>query len=390
MRGPGGAVRRAHLGITLHLRRAVAVGRALRIHLRVRIGDAVALRRAHRRRICRPHLRDAPALSRSARSCRCPVIRRALCLLAGAFCALGCTTTTSMRVNFLESHVDAAHPATYFGMPLRSGQIVITEAPGSYSFMFLLIPAKFYPFTHAAVVSVENGEPFVYDISGEYKLGFNDRVMDGVEGGMRRQPFLQYVSANLYAEVIDPPASIDGEKVAAFARAQVAKNTRFDAYFRFDEHEKLYCTELVQLALEAGGDKPRALAEVNDNASIRAGMKWLGVPPDSAAIPAAMFQDESRMVAALGRFRTRASAYAYFEAKHELYRRFQKDQRLGFLFDLQWTGDIVVHPEIEAFAYDAAALFAESKVPVSAHDPCIAAAVHKMAGERFGPSGLAP
>ena len=312
------------------------------------------------------------------------MIRRFLPLLAGALFALGCVTTQGGRVNFLESHPDATHPATYLGLPLRSGQIVITEAPGPYSFMFLLIPGKFYPFTHAAVLSVENGEPFVYDISGEYKLGFHDRVMDGVEGGMRRQPFLQYVAANLYAEVIDPPAGVDGEKVAAFARAQVSKGTKFDAYFRFDEHEKLYCTELVQLALEAGGDKPRPLAPVNENPTVHAGMRWLGVPLDSAAIPAATFLDESRLMAALGRFPTRASAYAYFEAKRELYRRFQKDQRLGFLFDLQWTGDIAVHPEIEAFAYAAAARFADEKSAASYKDPCIATTVRKMARERFG------
>lgn len=313
------------------------------------------------------------------------MIRQVLCILASCAFALGCATTGGGRVNFLEKRVDVAHPPTYLGLPLRSGQIVITEAPGSYSFMFLLIPAKFYPFTHAAVVSMENGEPFVYDISGEYEIGFHDKVMDGVEGGMRKQPFLQYVAANLYAEVMDPPEGVDGEKVVEFARAQMTKGTKFDAYFRFDEHEKLYCTELVQLALEAGGDKPRPLAEVNDNESIRAGMRWIGVPMGSAAIPAATFLDESRLRAALGRFQTRASAYAYFEAKRELYRRFKKDQRLGFLFDLQWSGDIVVHPEIEDFAYEAARRFQDDKVAVSPHDPCIAKAVQKMAAERFGP-----
>jgi len=315
-------------------------------------------------------------------------MRRVLCFLAAAAVGLGtlgCATSGTGQVHFLEKRVDAAHPATYLGLPLKSGQIVITEAPGSYSFMFLLIPAKFYPFTHAAIVSMENGEPFVYDISGEYKLGFHDRVMDGVEGGMRRQPFLQYVGANLYAEVMEPPAGVDGEKVAAFARAQVAKGTKFDAYFRFDEHDKMYCTELVQLALESAGDKPRAQAEVNDNPSIRAGMKWIGVPLDKAAIPAATYVEPSRMVAALGQFSTRASAYAYFAAKHELYRRFKKDQRLGFLFKLEWSGDITVHPEIEQLAYDAASLFADPKTAPLPDDPRIAAAVRELAAKRFGP-----
>lgn len=305
-------------------------------------------------------------------------------VIAASLALTGCAASSG-RVNFLHVRTDESHKPTYLGLPLKTGQIIITEAPGSYSFMFLLIPRKFYPFTHAAIISVENGEPFAYDISGEYKIGFHEKVMDGVEGGMRRQPFLQYVGANLYAEVLDPPAGVDGEKVAQYARDQMTKGIKFDAYFRYDEHEKLYCTELVQLALEAGGDKTRPLAEVNENASILAGMKWIGVPLDSAAIPPYTFHEESRVVAALGRFRTRVSAYAYFEAKRELYRRFRKDQRLGFLFNLEWTGDISVHPEIEEFAYAAAERFAGENTASSITDPCIATTVRKMADERFGP-----
>jgi hypothetical protein len=315
------------------------------------------------------------------------MIRRLATTVAASLmlCTLGCSTTQSTRVNFLGRRVDAEHPPTYLGLPLRTGQLVLTEAPGSYSFMFLIIPKHFYPFTHAAILSIESDGPVVYDISGEYSLGFHKRVMDGVEGGMRRQPFLQYVSNNLYAEVVEPPPGVDGEKVAAFARQKLTEGVKFDAYFRFDEHQKLYCTELVQLALESAGDKPRALAEVNDNPTIQESMKWLGVQLGSATIPAIFFHSQDRVAASLGRFPTRTSAYAYFEAKRELHRRFTKDQRVGFLFDMKWTGDIEVHPEIEAFAYDAAKLFDKSDPPPPPGDPAIAEAVKQLAAERFGP-----
>jgi hypothetical protein len=296
-----------------------------------------------------------------------------------------CSTTQSTRVNFLGRRVDAEHPPTYLGLPLHTGQLVLTEAPGSYSFMFLIIPKHFYPFTHAAILSMEADGPVVYDISGEYSLGFHRRVMDGVEGGMRRQPFLQYVSNNLYAEVIEPPAGVDPEKVAAFARTKMSEGVKFDAYFRFDEHEKLYCTELVQLALESAGDKPRALAEVNDNPTILESMKWLGVQLGSATIPAIFFHSPDRVAASLGRFSSRTAAYAYFEAKRELHRRFTKEQRVGFLFDMKWTGDIQVHAEIEQFAFDASKLFDEVDPPPPPGDPRITEAVKQLAAERFGP-----
>ncbi|MFO0757803.1 MAG: hypothetical protein U0359_15010 [Byssovorax sp.] len=315
------------------------------------------------------------------------MIRRIVQTLAAAsmLATLGCSTTHSTRVNFLGKRVDAEHPPTVLGLPLHTGQLVLTEAVGSYSYMFLLIPKQFYPFTHAAILAMEADGPVVYNISGEYNIGFHDKVMDGVEGGMRREPFFQYVSNNLYAEVVEPPPGVDGEKVAAFARQKMKEGVKFDAYFRFDEHEKLYCTELVQLALEAGGDKPRALAEVTDNPTILESMKWLGVQQGSATIPPIFFHSPDRVAASLGRFPTRTAAYAYFEAKRELHRRFTKDQRIGFLFDMKWTGDIEVHPEIEAFTYDAAKLFDDEETPPPPGDPRIAQAVRQLAADRFGP-----
>ena len=74
-----------------------------------------------------------------------------------------------------------------------------------------------------------------------------------------------------------------------------------------------------------------------------------------------------------------------FEAKRELHRRFTKEQRVGFLFDMKWTGDIQVHPEIEQFAFDASKLFDELDPPPPPGDPRITEAVKQLAAERFGP-----
>jgi len=97
-----------------------------------------------------------------------------------ALATLSCTTTTG-TLNVLDAKTDKAHPATYLGLPLRSGQLVITEAPGAYSFVFALIPEHYHPFTHAAIISMEGGLPYVYDISGRYKPMFHSRVLDNVK-----------------------------------------------------------------------------------------------------------------------------------------------------------------------------------------------------------------
>lgn len=299
--------------------------------------------------------------------------------------AQGCATA-STGINVLDAKTDATHPPTYLGLPIRTGQIVFTEAPGSYSFVFSLIPDRFYPFTHAALISVEDGQPYVYDISGRYKPGFHSRVLDNVKGGMRRTPFAQYVSPNLYAEVWDPPAGVDGEKAAAFERQKFDEGPDFDAFFDYSDHSKLFCTELLELALQAGGKKPVVLRPMSSNPSLHTGMEWLGVPIGTA-LPAGMYMEGgSHYVGALGQFSSRTSAYAYFAAKKELYRRFTKSQRLGFFMDLQGTGDIQGRPQVEEFAMKSAHLFDEVEPLPAPDDPRIDMAVRQLADQYFGPA----
>src|SRR5213076_3623273 len=121
----------------------------------------------------------------------------------------------------------------------------------------------------------------------------------------------------------------------------------------------------------------------NPNASIIEGMKWLGVPPGEA-LPAGVYAEPKRYVAALGQFPTRTSAWLYFEAKHEIHRRFTIDQRLGFVLSLENNGGVDVRPEIIAFAIRASHLFDADEHPPEPGDPRIVAAVRKLADEAFG------
>jgi hypothetical protein len=292
-----------------------------------------------------------------------------------------------MRV--LDVRKDDAHKPTYLGLPLKSGQIVLTESPDATSMVFVLIPKTFYNFTHAAVVSMENGEPYVYEVSGGVStFPIHTRVLDNVSGGVHRRSFYEHVAPNLYAEVFDPPEGTDGERIASFAREKYKAGAEFDAYFRYDEHEKLFCTEMVELALEFGGAKPLQLVPTNDNPSLRTGMKWLGVPLETA-LPAGLFADPARYVGALGQFPSRTAAYAYFEAKHEIHRRFTKDQRVGYLFHLKGSGMIDVRPEVGDFMNRATHLFDDADPQPPPGDERITRSVRALADVMFGPVALA-
>jgi hypothetical protein len=311
---------------------------------------------------------------------------RLLLVVIAVVMTLGCIGTQSLPpVNVLGKRTDASHKPTYNGLAIKSGQLVLTESPDATSYVFVLIPEKFHPFTHAAIISVEDGEPWVYDVTGEVKtFPLKSRLMDNVTGKMYRRKLFEYVAPNLYAEIYDPPAGADGEKIAAYARQKYVEGVEFDSYFDFHEHSRLFCSELVALAIAHAGGPAMKPEPSNPNASVALGMKWLGVPPGEA-LPAGAFADPSRYVGALGQFPTRTSAWLYFEAKREIHRRFTPDQRLGFVLTLGKNGQVDVRPEITSFTIRASHLFDDQESPPEPGDPRLTAAVRKLAAEAFGP-----
>lgn len=299
---------------------------------------------------------------------------------------LGCTSSVHIHTAVLGARTDAQHPPTYLGMPLRDGQILLTESPEATSFVFALIPAQFHYFTHGGIIAMEDGQPVVYEVSGDIiTLPLHTRVLDNVAGEVHRRPLLQYASSNLYVEVMDVPDGVDGAKVAAFARDAYRRKVPFDAYFDWNDHSSFFCTELVELAELAGGARPREFDPINDNPSLQIAVRWIGVHT-SNSLPAGLYYDPSRYVGALGQFSNRAAAYAYFEAKRELHRRFQRTQRLGFLFTLSSYGNVGVRDDILRFAYDSSHLFDAEATPPEPGDPRIASEVRRFADATFGPA----
>jgi hypothetical protein len=285
------------------------------------------------------------------------------------------------RVNVLDARISKERRPTFLGLPIRTGQLILSEAPGPYSFFFAMVPRDFYRFTHAALISVEDGEPWVYDVSGRFKVGVYDRPTEGIVGDLRRQRLLDYCRPNLYCEVYDPPPGVDGEKVAAWLRARAETGVEFDAYFRHDEKESLYCTEFVDEALKAGGAAPTALVPTRPHPSLAAVMRYLAVPP-ATCLPAGAFAAPERYVGALGVFPSMSMATCYYAAKREVLRRMTSDQRMGNVFS-QSNGDVRLRAPVVEYVEKAVHLFDGARIAPSEEQARRAA--RALADAMFGP-----
>ena len=91
----------------------------------------------------------------------------------------------------ITSHVNAqlANSTGYskWGIPLATGQIVVTESPVPINTLYMLLYPEFSPFIHVGIVEVNKDNAYVYESSGEYKLGIGDHPpTDNVSGHVRR------------------------------------------------------------------------------------------------------------------------------------------------------------------------------------------------------------
>ena len=301
--------------------------------------------------------------------------------------ASACSSTGDIaerQVRTLDSRPDDKTPRSLMGLPLRTGQLVLTEAPGDLSFFFPLVPKTFYRFTHAALLVFEDGQPFVYDIVGELSVLdaiYADRPTDAVAGKVRRNTFYDYVKPNLYAEIYDPPEGVDPDKLAAWIQQKYRDETPFDPYFDYADHDALFCTEFVSQALEAAGSKTIELVPRKPNASLKEGIAWLNVP-DGKFLPAGLFADPKRYRGACGSFPNLNMVRSYYAAKREIHRRFTADQKLGNIFLLDGL-EIFPRPELDDFVRRSTGLFAREREQID--EATINQAVGELAAQLFGP-----
>jgi hypothetical protein len=306
--------------------------------------------------------------------------RRLLAGLSGA-ALVGCGQS-SIEYSIHSVYDDpAAGPGR--ASPFRTGQIVLSEAPGPYGILFSFAPDRFFRFTHSALVVTDpDGSPFVYDMSAEFKPTLAREPAGSLVGGIRRTPLADYVGMHLYVEVFEPPQNVDRARVEARVKELRAQQIEFDAGWDYYDHSRMFCSEFVVEALAAGGAPRPPLVPLTKNPSLRAVLTWFGVTAVES-LPAAALPRERR-VAAFSVWPNRACAEAYLEAKRELYRRFTPEQNIGNLLELD-RYDVTLRPPVAEFLQRAPELYLDARAdPPEAE---LRARVSALAVEVLGPPG---
>jgi hypothetical protein len=275
--------------------------------------------------------------------------RHALALLTAALLAGGCTPLGEGAYRtWLVDPPAAGDTVDFHGIPVGTGQIVLSEQGKAQSLFLGLMVERPGRFVHAGIVVVENGRPMLYEAQGRINVHFSGPPTDAVHGGIRRLSLDEFVRRQRFVAIFDPPPDVDRAQVAAFAQQARAEGRDFDPYFDLQDATRLYCTEFVARALEAGGAAPRRTTPRNANPSLGIVADWLKFRAP-AIIPAAALVADARRVALLSARDTPAQVEAYFAMTTEIHRRFTADQRIGNVLTLSRLGGLGLRPEVQAF-----------------------------------------
>lgn len=226
---------------------------------------------------------------------------------------------------------DAASPASldFHGIPVRSGQIVVSEQGSPLGLLMSLLIADASPWIHVGIIAIEDGVPWLYESNGQIRPTWSsDPPTAAVGGGVRRLSLEWFVANQSYIAIYAPPAGADPVRIVEFARTAYMQHIPFDAWFDLNDASRMYCTEFVALALAAADAPPVRTSAMNQNPSIRVLADWLQVRADTI-IPANALIENSERVALIGKHHSPAQFMAWFALKQELHRRFTPDQKVG-------------------------------------------------------------
>lgn len=245
-----------------------------------------------------------------------------------------------------------------------------------------LVPGEYYPFVHAGILVIEDDELFVYEARGHVvPVPGRAPTTTIIGNGVQRIPFEQFVKRSRYVEIYQPGMDIDVNKVVRFAKTRLDRAAPFDAKFDYRDRETLYCTEFIAVALEEAGGNPAPLVPKNTNPSLGVLMNWLELDFDRT-IPAGPLVNGMNFIGAVGTWESQVPVDIFMEVKHELYRRFTPDQRLGNLFRYEW-GEIEYREPVADFVRSALELFPHDEPSPPKRE--IRAAVATLATEMLGP-----
>ena len=271
---------------------------------------------------------------------------RLLMLVVAAF-ASGCATLGPANYRSFEVDVTRSYDLMYRGLPLRSGDFIVSDEGEAETLLFSLIGDAHSSFVHSGIVSIERGRPYVYEAYATVHPFGQQPPTDTARGGIQRVTLEHYLQRQRISAVFTASDNIDRTKVVSFAQARYRDGTAFDPYFNWLDHDALYCTEFVALALHEGGASLPVTTTIRRNPSLQVALDWLKVAAKDLVTADALTVGAQR-VALISRRDSPIQIAAYFAAKRELHARFTADQKLGNIWRWTWRG-LALQPQVAAF-----------------------------------------
>lgn len=310
-----------------------------------------------------------------------PVLRMAQVLFILALVLLSGSCATVPSTPFKTFDIFKVDPATYQGIALSSGQIVVGATANPTELLYILGSSHFSPYVHAGILIMEEDGPMVYESFGSGMPIFpNERPTDAISGSISKTPFDTYIRRQGFVEIFDPEPVVSRQRIVEFVKYHYRNRTPFDPYFDSTDHTKLFCTEFVALAMESAGGSKIKTVPGTKNRSLQIVYDWLGLQ-HKKTIPAILLVEKRTKVASLSSSWTHADFRAMKAIRKEIFRRFTPEQKLGNI--MQWShGTLKYREDIEIFIKQVAGL--PEKTYASASDKVVDMSVHDLADRIFG------
>jgi hypothetical protein len=276
--------------------------------------------------------------------------RRKLVPVLAALALAGCATLDLRGFRSVQVR-DGSPPVTVEQIPVRTGQVIVSEHATGTSLAISLIAERFARYTHVGLVVIDEGRPFVYESMGAYIPLPWQPPNALIAGGVRRVPLADFVVRGGIIAIYDTPPGVDAARVAEFARTQRREHRGFDGHYDPRDGRMYYCVEFVARALEAAGAPPLAPARATRNPSMQKALEWLEVRTPEFLL-AGDLVEESRRAVLLSEDFNPEQVERYFALKAELHRRFTVDQKLGYLFEWK-KRSLRLRPALDRFTDDA-------------------------------------
>lgn len=220
---------------------------------------------------------------------------------------------------------------------LKSGQIIATESSDPINIIYLLLYPKFSPLVHGGLISEEQGEFFVYEAAGDYKISLSSKPpTDSIRGEVRRTPLSSFIqqgrTVSVYTGLSRHPSAT--QRAITWARSQWKKRVPFDAYFNYQDDSALYCAEFLALALEKGNGRKYSPVQAKKNRSLKVLLNWLKIK-DTMIMPLYQLVAPKDWVLTASLDFSKSELNISRLVKYNLFERFTASQKVGNL--LYWS-----------------------------------------------------